>query len=113
MRVSSCSNSKVDAVEQKDIIWLIQERGVRYDTTDRNLRTEVDCKVLPLYEYRTYRQPTAYPTIFKYLYLVPVIYSVGTPGGFVASGSSLVLPRTAADTRGQYSTLSYYIQGLV
>jgi hypothetical protein len=31
----------------------------------------------------------------------------GTPGGFVTSGSSLLLPRAAADTRGQYSTLHY------
>jgi hypothetical protein len=30
-----------------------------------------------------------------------------TPGDFIASGSSLVLPRDAADTRGQYSTLHY------
>jgi hypothetical protein len=51
--------------------------------------------------------PITYPIIFKYL--VPVIYSPGTPGGVVASGSSLVLPRAAAaaDTRGQYSTLHY------
>jgi hypothetical protein len=34
--------------------------------------------------------------------------SNGTPGDFVvASGSSLVPPRAAADTRGQYSTLHY------
>jgi hypothetical protein len=36
---------------------------------------------------------------------VPVNYSNGTPGDFVASGSSLLLLRAAADTRGQYSTL--------
>jgi hypothetical protein len=41
------------------------------------------------------------------LYLVPVIYATGTPGDFVAPGSSLVLPRAAADTRGQYDTLHY------
>jgi hypothetical protein len=35
------------------------------------------------------------------------MYTAGTPGDFVASGSSLVLPRAAADTRGQYSTLHY------
>ena len=39
--------------------------------------------------------------------LVPVNYSDGTPGGFVASGSSLLLPRAAADMHGQYSTLHY------
>ena len=35
-----------------------------------------------------------------------MIYSVGTPGpgGAVASGSSLVLPRAAAGTRGQHGT---------
>jgi hypothetical protein len=45
------------------------------------------------------------PAICKYL--VPVNYSNGIPGGFVASGSSLLLPRAAADTRGQHSTLHY------
>jgi hypothetical protein len=49
--------------------------------------------------------PVIYPIIFKYL--VPVNYSNGTPGDFVASGSSLLLPRAAADTRGQHSTLRY------
>jgi hypothetical protein len=39
--------------------------------------------------------------------LAPVIYSIGAPGDFVASGSSLVLPRSAADTRGQCSALRY------
>ena len=38
---------------------------------------------------------------------VLIIYSTGTPGGVVASGSSLVLPRAAADTCGQCSTLRY------
>ena len=33
--------------------------------------------------------------------------SAGTPGDVVASGSSLVLPRAAADTRGQHSALRY------
>ena len=37
----------------------------------------------------------------------------GTPGGFVTSGSSLLLPRAAADTRGQYSTLHYTGASLV
>jgi hypothetical protein len=41
-------------------------------------------------------------TIFKHLVLL-VIYSVGAPGDVVASGSSLVLPRAATGTRGQYS----------
>jgi hypothetical protein len=42
-------------------------------------------------------------------YLVPANYSGGTPGGFVASGSSLslLLLRAAAGTRGQYSTRHY------
>jgi hypothetical protein len=46
-----------------------------------------------------------YPITFKHL--APVNYTTGTPGGVVASGSSLVLPRAAADTRGQHSTLHY------
>ena len=37
--------------------------------------------------------------MFKHL--APVNYADGTPGDFVASDSSLVLPRAAADTRGQ------------
>ena len=45
------------------------------------------------------RIPIIYPTIFKYQ--VPVNYTTGTPGDYVASGSSLVLPRAAAYTRGQ------------
>jgi hypothetical protein len=50
--------------------------------------------------------PIIYPITCKYR--VPVIYSTGTPGGFVvASGSSLVLPRAAADTGGQYGMLRY------
>jgi hypothetical protein len=85
------SYSKVDAVEQRDMV----NSGVR-GTKDRNLRTEGDYRNIV---------PIIYPIIFKYL--VPVIYSIGTPGGVVASGSSLVLPRAAADTRGQYSTLRY------
>jgi hypothetical protein len=91
--MSVSSYSKVDAAEQKDMV----NSGVR-GTKDRNLRTEVDCKSIV---------PTTCPIIFKYL--VPVIYSnsTGTPGGFIASGSSLVLPRAAADTRGQYSALHY------
>jgi hypothetical protein len=32
-----------------------------------------------------------------------IILDTGALGDFVASGSSLVLPRAAADTRGQYS----------
>jgi hypothetical protein len=40
-------------------------------------------------------------------YLVPVNCSIGTPGDVAASDSSLVLPRAAVDTRGQYSTLRY------
>jgi hypothetical protein len=36
-----------------------------------------------------------------------MLLATGTPGDVVASGSSLVLPRAAADTRGQYSALPY------
>jgi hypothetical protein len=50
-----------------------------------------------------------HPIIFKYL--VPVNYTTGTPGDFVASGSSLVLPRAAADMRGQHSTLQVHYTG--
>jgi hypothetical protein len=39
--------------------------------------------------------------------LVPVNYSNGAPGDFVASGSSLLLPRVAVDTSGQCSTLHH------
>jgi hypothetical protein len=56
--------------------------------------------------------PITYPIMFKYL--VPAIYSIGTTtGGVVASGSSLVLPRAAADTRGQYSALRYIRASIV
>ena len=55
--------------------------------------------------------PIVYPITYKYR--VPVIYATGAPGDFVASGSSLVLPRAATDTRGQYSTLLYAIQEAV
>jgi hypothetical protein len=58
------------------------------------MRTEVGwCSTLM----RASHQLTTYPTMFKHL--VPVNYSSGTPGDFVASGSSLLLPRAAADTR--------------
>jgi hypothetical protein len=87
MRVSSYS--KVGAVEQRHM----GNSGVR-GAKNRDLRTEVGCTSIV---------PIIYPTIFKYL--VPVNYTTGTPGGFVASGSSLVLPRAAADTRGSYHTL--------
>jgi hypothetical protein len=49
--------------------------------------------------------PIIYPTTFKHL--EPVNYTTGAPGDFVASGSSLVLPRAAADTRGQHSLEDY------
>jgi hypothetical protein len=87
------SYSKADAAEQKQKDMV--NSGAR-GTKGRNLRTEVDCKSIV---------PMIYPTIFKYL--VPVIYSAVTPGEFFASGSSLVLPRAAADTRGQYSSKHY------
>jgi hypothetical protein len=47
----------------------------------------------------------SYKIMFKCL--VPVNCAIGSPGGFIASGSSLVLPRAAADTRGQHSTLHH------
>jgi hypothetical protein len=74
--------------------------GVR-GTKDRNPRTEVDWySTLIRVEYQL-----SILSCFKCL--VPVNYTTGTPGDFVASGSSLVLPRAAADTRGQYSTPHY------
>jgi hypothetical protein len=95
MRVSSYS--KVDAVEQGGVV----NSGAR-GTKDRNLRPQ-DRGGLVFYSNASI-VPIICPIIFKYL--VPVIYSTGTPGGVVASGSSLELPRAAAaaDTRGQYST---------
>jgi hypothetical protein len=33
--------------------------------------------------------------MFKYLFAVPANYTNGTPGDFVASGSSLLLPRAS------------------
>jgi hypothetical protein len=77
-------------------IWLIQELGVRRRTGT------LDRGGLVFYS-NTGRILSIYPIIFKYL--VPVNYTTGTPGDLVALGSSLVLPRAAADTRGQYSTL--------
>jgi hypothetical protein len=50
--VSSYLDSKVGAVEQKDMV----NSGAR-GTKDRNLRTEVDCKVPLLYRHRTYNLP--------------------------------------------------------
>jgi hypothetical protein len=82
MRVSSYI--KADVVEQRDMV----NSGARGTTKDWNLRTEVGC---------TNIVPITYPIMSKYL--VPVIYSIGTPGDVVASGSSLVLPRAAAGTR--------------
>jgi hypothetical protein len=79
-------------------IWLIQERGVRRRTGT------ADRGGLVTYS-NTGRVLIYYPIISKHL--VPATYTTGTPGGAVASGSSLVLPRAAADTRGQYSTLGY------
>jgi hypothetical protein len=46
-----------------------------------------------------------YPIMFKCL--VPANYSNGTPKDLVASGSSLVLPRAAAGTRGQHRALAH------
>jgi hypothetical protein len=89
MRASSYS--EVDAVEQRGMV----NSGVRSEK-DRDLRTEVS--FAPIVS-------IVYPTTFKHL--VPVIYSIGGPGGVVASGSSLVLPRAAAGTRGQHSAPRY------
>jgi hypothetical protein len=89
MRVSSYS--KVDAVELRYMV----NSGAR-GTKNKGLRTEVGCTSII---------PIIYPIIFKCK--VPVIYTAGAPGDFVASGSSLVLPRAAADTRGHHSTLHY------
>jgi hypothetical protein len=61
---------------------------------DWSLRTEVDCTSIV---------PVVCPATFKCL--APVICGAGAPEGFVASGSSLVLPRAAAGTRGKHSTL--------
>jgi hypothetical protein len=103
MRVSSYS--KVDAVEQRDMV----KSGVRGTRKkDRNLRTTADC---------TLSVPIIYPTctIFKYLVLAPEIYStvlaLQAPGDAVASGSSLVLPRAAVavGTRGQCVYIYIYI----
>ena len=80
MRVNSYST--VDVIEQKDMV----NSGVR-GTKDKNLRTEVDCRSAV---------PIICPIISKYL--VPVIYGICTTGDVVASGSSLVLPRAAADS---------------
>jgi hypothetical protein len=52
--------------------------------------------------------PIIYPIMFKCL--APVNYTTGAPGDYVASGSSLVLPRAAADTRGQSHTTLYRSQ---
>ena len=81
--------SKAGAIEQRYMV----NSGVR-GTKDRNLRTEGGCTGIV---------PIIYPTIFKYL--VPVNYTNGTPGDFVASGSSL---RTRAGR-----TVHYTIQGPV
>jgi hypothetical protein len=64
------------------------------------------------YEYRAYCKMCHIQVPAVAQYTVPVVYSTGTPGGFVAPGSSLVLPRAAADTRGQHSTLLYAMQEL-
>jgi hypothetical protein len=68
------SYSKVDAAEQRDMV----NSGVG-GTKDRDLRTGVGCALVV---------PIIYPIIFKYL--VPVIYSIGTPGDVAASGFGLV-----------------------
>jgi hypothetical protein len=66
-------------------IWLIQERGVQ-KTKDRNLRTEVGCKVVgPVqYEHRTYY--LAYHNQVPSAGNPQRLYS--TPGSAVASGTA-------------------------
>ena len=101
MRVSSYS--KEDAVEQR---YFVNSRaGVRNKNDDQ----PQDRGGLVFYSSKSI-VPITCPITYKYRVLIPVIYtgSTGTPGDFVvASGSSLVLPGAAADTRGQYSTLHY------
>jgi hypothetical protein len=90
------SYSKVGAIEQRYMV----NSGV-WGKKDSNPRSGG----LVFYS-NTGRIPIIYPITYKYR--VPVIYTTGTPGDFVvASGSSLVLPRAAADTRWQCSTLHY------
>ena len=79
-------------------MWLIQERGVRR-------RTGTPDRGGLVFYSNTGRILIYYPIVFKHL--VPVNYSTDTPGDVVASGSSLVLPWAAADTRGLCSTLLY------
>jgi hypothetical protein len=75
-------------------IWLIQERGIRNKNDDQP-------------QDRGWLYSTSNLTYSSTYSIIPVNYSNSTPGDFVASGSSLLLPRVAADTRGQYSTLHY------
>jgi hypothetical protein len=89
VRVSSYS--EVGAIEKRDMV-----NSVGGGTKDRNLGIGVGCALIV---------PVICPITFKHL--APVIYSAGAPGDVVASGSSLVLPRAAAGTRGQHSTLHY------
>ena len=81
-------------------IWLIREWGVRR-------RTGTPDRGGLVFYSNAGRIPIIYPTRIISKHLVPVNYATGTPVDVVASGSSLVLPRAAADTRGQYSTLRY------
>jgi hypothetical protein len=91
MRVSSYS--KVGAVEQRYLV----NSGARDKKKDRNPRS--GWIGILLYS-NTGRIPTTYPIIFKYL--VPVNHFMcWTPEDAVASGSSLVLSRAAADAHGQ------------
>jgi hypothetical protein len=91
------SYSKVDAAEERRIMWLIQERGVRDKNDDQPQDRGWFCR-MP-------NQPSTMPKR-----LIPVNYTNCTPGDFVASGSSLVLPRNAAGTSGQYSIVHRTIQ---
>jgi hypothetical protein len=51
------------------------------------------------------RMLICHPAISKHL--APVNCAAGDPGDVVASGTSLVLPRAAADTRGQHGALHH------
>jgi hypothetical protein len=85
MRVHSYSTCTVGVVEQKDMV----NSGVG-DRKKRNLRPEVYSN----YNNSLSHASTTIPGNLLYWY-------------FRRFGSSFSLPRAAADTRGQYSTLRY------
>jgi hypothetical protein len=88
---------QVDAVEQRYVVNSRSGGCEGQEPQDRSALVNYS---------NTSVAPIIYPITCKHR--VPVICSAGTPGDFVvASGSSLVLPRAAADTGGQHSTLRY------